>query len=702
MRIRLVIFLIITMLCLNLRAQLVDSIQGEITTLRGLRVHGQSEKVSVGAVAPTQQLNTKMLSAIPAVQISDVLKLFSGVVIKDYGGVGGMKTVSVRGFGSQHTAVAYDGIVVADGQTGQIDLSRFSLQNIGSLELITGPTYSGCQSARITGAASVLQLRTLVPQLSNSCLPLHLDVRFTGGSFGLVNPSLHLENVLKNKTDKSAIQIFSVLNINYLQSKGDYPFTIYYGGANDSISQERRANSDVKTFTVEENLQFLMGRRGDLCAKFYYYQSERGLPGAVVFYRAGEGQRLYDLNTFGQMSYQMRRHSKWDYRMLAKFNFYRQRYYDPSYLNAVGFLDNRYWQRGAYLSNAVEFRPHKLVAISCANDLIFGNMNANIADFCTPSRLQILTVMTASLKHRQVEALVRVLHTGVLNWVKNGAAGENLSNFSPSASISVQPLPTVDWHIRAFYQNVYRIPTFNDLYYNEVGNVKLLPENAQQLNLGTTIGKQLDFVPPDDSAVKWHQKQWALTFSADGYYNRVKNKIVAVPSKNLFVWTMLNYGKVEMCGIDVSTSVSYTFVYSNLYSFHLSGNYSLQRAVDKSDANAKTYGHQIPYTPLHSGAVSASVKFLSNFEFCYTLVAAGKRYALRQNVETNELPPYCDHSLSFSYEYPLYQKNKKACWTQYRFGAKVEVLNLANKHYEVVRNYPMQGRSFRFSTWVKF
>ena len=68
---------------------------------------------------------TAFLESMPAFQLSDVLKRLSGVFIKDYGGVGGIKTVSVRSLGANHTAIAYDGFLVSDYQTGQLILVVF-------------------------------------------------------------------------------------------------------------------------------------------------------------------------------------------------------------------------------------------------------------------------------------------------------------------------------------------------------------------------------------------------------------------------------------------------------------------------------------------------------------------------------------------------------------------------------------------------
>ena len=295
----------------------------------------------------------------------------------------------------------------------------------------------------------------------------------------------------------------------------------------------------------------------------------------------------------------------------------------------------------------------------------------------------------------------------LVNRVKIGEASGNLSRFSPSAGISYQPLLNEELHLRLFYQNIFRLPTFNDLYYTEVGNRNLRPEDTHQLDAGVTYSKSFHWglLEATSSAEGDYRHTFSLFFTADGYYNRVKDKIVAIPSKNLFVWTMLNFGKVEMAGMDVNAHFSYEYGDSKWFKeVSLSGSYSLQYAVDRTDPTGKTYGHQIPYTPLHSGSVAASVQ-MQYVEVGYTLVSAGKRYTLQQNVPTNELQPYTDHSLSLTARWPM-EVNRCVGRVGRRYiielGLKAELLNLADRHYEIIRNYPMQGRSFRLTGWVKF
>lgn len=645
-------------------AQIDTSVQ----FLEGISVEGKAERSAISTTVPVQTLTQADIQTMPAVLLSDVLKLFSGIVIKDYGGVGGMKTVSMRGFGSQHTAISYDGLPVTDCQTGQIDLSKFSLENVEQISVNSG-TDDIFLPARLFAAANLIQIRTLRPKFDKR--PFHIDFRFLGGSFGLWSPSVLLENRIVKRRN-NGFSLSSSLNINYLQSDGRYPFTIYYGGDNDSTSLEKRSNSDVKSMNIEGNLFFTFDYTTQMDVKLYYYQAERGLPGAVIFYNTHSRQRLYDQNAFGQVHFLKHFLKNVDYQLNAKFNYAYERYFDPDYLNAAGFVDNRYFQREYYLSNGVSYRPHKIVNLTLVNDLIFGNLTANLPNFILPSRLQVLTVLSAAVDTRFVQAKAALLHTGVANWAKKGAAADNVSRFSPSAGISIRPILSQDFHIRAFYKNIFRLPTFNDLYYNDFGNRDLRPENTHQFDLGLTYARS------------FLHKKMGISITVDGYYNRVKDKIVAIPSRNLFTWMMLNFGAVKIAGMDANLVFDYEII--KQLKINIVGSYSLQQAVDVTDPKSNTYRHQIPYTPLHSGSASLTLS-TPWVDVSYTVVAAGKRYALQQNVPANELKPYSDHSLALAKDFDV--KGKVV------LGYKLELLNLANRHYEIVRNYPMQGRSVR-------
>lgn len=89
-------------------------------------------------MSPVQILSGKELEKLNVYSVADALRYFSGVQIKDYGGIGGLKTVNIRSMGSHHVGVFYDGIELGNAQNGVVDLGRFSLDNMEVISLYNG------------------------------------------------------------------------------------------------------------------------------------------------------------------------------------------------------------------------------------------------------------------------------------------------------------------------------------------------------------------------------------------------------------------------------------------------------------------------------------------------------------------------------------------------------------------------------------
>ena len=126
-------------LCVNLQAQQAgDSITGKVHAIPEVSVKGRKISSRITSATPTQSFSRKDFEALGLQGIADAVKRFSGVNVKDYGGLGGLKTISIRNLGAAHTAVSYDGIAVSNSQAGQIDIGRFATDNISTLSLSIG------------------------------------------------------------------------------------------------------------------------------------------------------------------------------------------------------------------------------------------------------------------------------------------------------------------------------------------------------------------------------------------------------------------------------------------------------------------------------------------------------------------------------------------------------------------------------------
>ena len=118
-------------LCVNLQAQQAgDSITGKVHAIPEVSVKGRKIPSRITSATPTQSFSRKDFEALGLQGIADAVKRFSGVNVKDYGGLGGLKTISIRNLGAAHTAVSYDGIAVSNSQAGQIDIGRFATHSV--------------------------------------------------------------------------------------------------------------------------------------------------------------------------------------------------------------------------------------------------------------------------------------------------------------------------------------------------------------------------------------------------------------------------------------------------------------------------------------------------------------------------------------------------------------------------------------------
>ena len=147
-----ILFLLCCTVARLAHGQAIDSVK----TLDTVTV--SSEKNVYINIAPVQQLGRSTLQQLNSFSVGDAAKYFSGVLIKDYGGVGGLKTISVRSLGAQQTGVLYDGIAMADAQSGQVDLSKLSVTFLQSINLYDGGIFTALMPARSYSYAALLSV----------------------------------------------------------------------------------------------------------------------------------------------------------------------------------------------------------------------------------------------------------------------------------------------------------------------------------------------------------------------------------------------------------------------------------------------------------------------------------------------------------------------------------------------------------------
>lgn len=647
------------------QSELNDSIAGRVHDIPDVTVSARRTPQRNAVSYPTQVIGRKELEGLGFQNIADAVRRFAGANVKDYGGIGGLKTVSVRSLGAEHTAVVYDGVAVSNCQAGQIDIGRFSLDDIEMLSLSVGQNSELMQSARAFASAGVLELFSR-DVLLEADRKYKFSGQIKGGSFGMINPSLRWTQRLGKSTVGS-------LSGNFLYADGEYPFQLVNG---KYVTEEKRKNSDVHSWHVEGNVHHDINEHSRISVKGYYFDSERGLPGSVVLYSNQANERLWDKNGFVQMKYENELSEKWSMQALAKYNYSWNKYVDTNVKYENGKQIDLNTQNEYYLSGTFLWKPITGLAMSWANDFAVNTLDSNLPSAPQPVRTSWLSALNARYVWRSLTFSGALVNTFMTESVRRGERPDDRLHLSPTVSVMYKPWMRNNLFLRLMYKDTFRVPTFNDLYYQRMGNTKLSPEKAHEYNFGIT----------------WNGAPFAFTdfilITADCYYNKVDDKIVAFPST--YVWRMANYGKVDILGADVSMQAK--FILARNIKMTLSGSYTYQRATDQTNPDAKNYGDQIPYTPRHSG--SASLMFETPWvDLGYSAVFVGDRYSQKQNIASNLIKRYQEHSLSASHTFNI--KNVK-------LRLQAEMINLTNEQYDVIKYYPMPGRSWRGTVRIDF
>lgn len=622
-------------------------------------------------VIPAQVLDGERLQRLGAHSVADAIRYFSGVQIKDYGGIGGLKTINVRGMGTQHVGVFYDGIQLGNAQNGQIDLGRYSLDNMAAVTLYNGQKSSGVQSAKDYASASAVYLRTRTPEFRDG-KRRNLKLTLKGGSFGTVNPSVLYEQRLGERISNS-------LNAEFLYTTGRYKFSYVKADGYDTTAV--RQNGDVRALRIEEGL---FGRipNGNWRVKAYFYDSERGYPGAFVREEPGKFRhedRQWDSNFFLQGSFFKSFGDRHRLSVNAKYAYdYLHYLSDPRLDVTTMYVNNHYYQQEVYLSAAHELALFKWWDLNLATDLQYNTLVADLVNFVYPSRLTSLTALAATFRFGKATVQGSLLYTFVKDFAREpGAEAGEKNVFTPTLVAQYKPFRETDFALRAFYKRIFRMPTLNDLYYTFIGNKYLKPEYTTQYNLGIAYTKE------------WLKARFRrFEVSLDAYYNEVDDKIIAMPTSNQFQWTMVNLGYVKIRGADAVVSGSMCF---GRFSIDCRATYTWQKAQDFTDRSSTYYGGQIPYIPWHSGSAIVGMS-LGDWSLDYSFIYTGERYESSANIPENHALAWYTSDLSLS-------KNFRLRSSQLR--ATLEVNNLFNQQYEVVQCYPMPGTNVKIIvSWI--
>ena len=636
--------------------------EAQVSTLRLPQRHQEA--------APRWEIRAEGFARRGIVSTTDALRQLPGINLRDYGGAGGVKTVSVRGLGAAHTQVTLDGLPVLDARSGAIDFGQFDFAQLNSLSL------------QLTD-----DVRLLVPVRTLAAAVIALESRPEGrqvglrvGSFGTMAPST-LWSTRWGKHTLAAVA-------DWAHGDNDYPFTLRNGRL---ATRERRNHS--ATNTLHTALRWRCNTATtQLSADLTYATDHRRLPGPVMLYTRAGTEHTADHDLTAQLSYR-HTHGRWEWMAAAKAAGHNTHYLnlDPQYPD--GRDEHHYRQRTAYATAGAAYRWTRDLSAAYAVDYTYETLKFGSTLWRDVRRHSLQQSLSLRWSVSRWSATARLLHHRHWNDLHgtdrapNGLPWEhedparNARRFTPSLSLAYRAVrtPRTALTLRLYAQQLFRMPSFAESYYFRLGNTHLRPELTRQLGLGGT----LHLLPR-------HTPVTRLDLTFDVYANRVSDRIVAIP-RNPYIWQTANFGRVEARGLDLTLDASLRL--AARHHLNLAANYSFQQVEDATSGVTPTRRKQLAYTPAHSGTMALG---WDNpwAQLSVTATFASERWSTHEHAPTTRLPAYAELGLTLRRRLPISHRRQLDCL--------LAVTNLTDHTYEIVRRYPMPGRAYQFSVNYSF
>ena len=564
---------------------------------------------------------------------ADALLRIPGLGISDYGGLAGLKGVSLRGLGTPHTDIYLDGVRVSNFQSGQNDLGMLPLEVLGN--------------AVVDYAQNSVSFRTAKPVFGDRSFAGRIGLQ--AGSFGTWQPSARFDVKL---SERVALSVHGA----GIVTRGDFPIADeFIPRTYDSASKGtdvRRTGNDLKQIRTGLDL-FGSLDDGEWQAKAYYNGSDRGTPGSLTW---PSEDRQQDKNVVLQGSLRKA------FSDLYTLNLSAKGAYDKiHYQSAWG--DSDYDFTDFQLNSSHTFRLNDWWGVSLAADLEHGALKS--PGLYDAARTAAIAALASAFRLERFQADLALEYRGTFD---KDAAG--LHSLSPSLDLRFTLFDGFD--LVAFGRRAFRAPTFNELYYPGYGNPDLKPEDAWLTDIG----------------IDWHtalSDAWTLGLKADYFYNYLQNKIISAPMPDDYnVWLPYNIGIVQAKGADASLNLRYE---DGRFAGGFSARYARQSALDKTP-DSYSFDQQVPYIAKNTVVLAADAA-LSGWRIDAVWNWRGGRFDA-----SGEMPDWNTLDLSLRKDFTLGDVGV--------LGLNVTVKDLLDYRYELVRNYPMPGRSILGGFTFKF
>ncbi len=593
--------------CNSILAQEAVALQEVVITDTALRDF--SKTVPVG----------KLSDSLPAFAnpfLSQILAANSLLHIKE-NGAGMVASVAFRGTTAAQTAVIWNGIPINSVLLGQVDFNTVQTANYQDIAIRSGGGSTFYGSGAIGGSVHLennFEMKGKFSQL----------LRYAYGSYE--NHNAFAETKVQRGKWKLAGSFF------WNDAQNDYEFP---------NRRRRNINGEYRVFSLNFRVLRKIGERSELRFFNEHVQQHRNF--SLIF--PTDIKTAYsDLNYRHSLEFVNRR-SRSEH--LLRAGFLREVYtYDPN-RNAPDY------QTG-YAATALaryEFKHQaskklRFTAVADAQRIF-----ANGADINRQQR----TALTA--------AAGAVWQPFSADLIEIGLRREHVSDFeSPFLfSLGYKHAFAEALAIRANISRNFRAPTFNDLYWNTLGNPDLKAEASFQYELG------LQYTKPS----------WNVSCTI--FQNQVSDMIRWVPGTG-GVFRPENTDEVAITGIEIQGDKRIKWS-SNEFSF--GGSYGYTQSI-----NART-DLQLVYVPEHKAVFNFKYRFQS-FEVLYNQQWVSE-VETRSDHSGGALDSFSTAALYLTYKLPFLPISISAA-----------VQNIYNEAYQTVLNRPMPLRTYQLNLTLNF
>jgi iron complex outermembrane receptor protein len=600
-----------------------------------VRVEAQRISEAIGSsVSETDSLLFKLLQSQG---LTKVLQTESFISTRSYS-PGGIANYSVRGSGSQHTQVVWNGIPINDPMLGQTDLSVVALNGLSNVRVLYGSAGLTNNSGGIGGTIE------LIPTKARTKDGLDAKLNTYAGSFGNYGISIQLRDKFK--------MLFGTTMVSYRTTKNNFP---YEHLATLVDKQRVMEHARVQRIGFSKSVGVNINAKNSLEARVNYSQAGRELPATMLM--ASTKEELFDRDIWASLKWQ-RLGNRSRLSVTASYIYGKQEYFDNN-----EYTFNHLYQASKNLIRYKLYLPYRL-QLELGGD-VFAEYSRSDSAYRSGTHWRQWQAAFASLKYlpkKWVSAQILVRED-----VIDGS-------FSPvQGLVGVEVKPTKWFFLKGNVSRNFRTPTLNDLYWKPGGNQDLKSETGFSWEAG------LGF--------RTASKKLSLKFDATYFQSEIDNWIIWLPAGS--VWTPQNKRAVTAKGVEAKLTTS---VKVGKAIFRLNTAYTWvqsQVSVGASESD-NSVDKQLIYVPEHQAKGQFSVHFGKLF-MLYGHEFTGMRYTTSDN--ESSLPSYQLGFASFGYEHTL---------NKHSVGITFTVDNLFDKAYQSIAWRPMPGRSFLINLNYQF